>query len=581
MKSRTYSLARNGLLALSMSVVMQTGCGNEDPAADTTAGACAQALAENDFARALHIGGKLARQSSDARFCKALAHLGQLAEAVDAAVGTPVGTGTPQSAFQPTAKWKPLLADFVDPVQQAIRGFDAEAYALAGMKDSTFRLERFPLPLDLQALLALVYGNHAAVEGDASIDLGGTWSTAEIQLLAAVLNGVQGLLDYALAHELDGDLFAPRIIYSLDPKTSEAIATYLARNPSMFQKASDADDAARLTGNVTHKGLLSTTLAVLSHLVGRDLSLAGVAPANEGLLARIEASAARPAEDSVIAWTVDQDGYPVKASIRTLALLNEQARITIGGRRWILPTVFDLDLGAAGWNALTAFGTALRDNIERSNPARVAVKPLLDGLRLSGRPTIGSISRLLEKEAPDMIYLNPGAFLSEPPLLKELLPQYFAYTTEASAPKRYDLAVEYETWWAHAPMTVSRLILTQTLEPGTDAGHFWYGRPASYAVTAIEASETFPADERSHPTDGLMPSPSSPRLIYLALTSPSFGKLLEMSLDGEAPTPPDVFDVNRGLNTLIGYYCLNMWKHWGAFDGANYDDDYPDCPNDK
>ncbi len=567
MKSMLNSVTRAGLGAMVATSLFLTGCGDEviiEPVNNT--GNCQELIAKKDFSKALKAGRDAAAKNAadaDAHYCIALANVGTLISSVNGIVGVVSSLGAPQNGMQPSAQdLKGLVGSFLEPIQASMREFDREAFILAGLDNPTYQIDSFPLPLDVEAILGLLGDEAPVIEGEAVFDVGGTWTLAEIHLLAAAFNGVQGLLDYVMAHEL--------VVSKLElPELStEGLAGFLVKNPDLLTLASSTEDQARLTGNDVHKGVKNAVLSVLSYLVGRDAELAKVAPANDGAIAAIQANAALSADDKVIAWSVNADGYPNGVKIRMIETLNKNATIkTADGEPVEIDSEYSFEIEKAVWESFVKLGEDLRDNIE-ADGASVGIKSLLEVLKATYGDdlTEGAISRLISKEIPDLVYLNPGAFFENPLVVRDMLPTYFGFVTEAEATMQYDLGIEFEMYGDGTTITVERLGVN-TVETG-DAWHFYYSDPVSYNVHDIDDTLT-PYTELD--ADGLAPSASSPLFTYISLQSPSFGGLLEVLFEGEtAPAAADSLSFNYGLNWLVDYYCLDMNKGLDAFDNANY-----------
>ncbi len=515
---------------------------------------CEELIGRKDFSKALRVGRVLVESepdNADGHYCIALANVGSLFSSVNSIVGLVSSLGAPQNGVQPSAQdLKSLVGSFFEPIQASMREFDQAAYVLAGMDKPTWQIESFPLPLDVEAMLGLLGDDAPIMEGNASLNLGGTWSLAEIHLLAAAFNGVQGLLDYLMAHEL--------VVSKLElPEFStEGLAGFLVKNPDLLTLASNPEDQARLTGNDVRKGVRNAVLSLLSYLVGRSTHLERVALANDGLLEAIRASAALGATDAVVAWSVDEDGYPTGFRIRMIDALNKQVSFTtVDGEPIEIASRYDIAADPAFWNSLLTFGEELRDNMETGGAA-VAVKPVVDAIVDVYGEEIArwGMGRLLGREFPDLVYLNPRAFFEDPWLIRDMLPNYFGYVSEPGAAIRYDLGVERETYGDGVTMAVERLgRRTETTE---DTWHFAYDDAVGYQVESID---TLGQWYESLPPDELAPSPTSPLLTYISLQSPSFGGALEVRFEGEeAAAPPDSYAFNHALNGLVGYYCLDF-----------------------
>ncbi len=511
-------------------------------------------------------------ENAGAHYCAALAHFGVIVDTISAIISAAANLNHAPE-YRASIDGKQFLLPFVEDIEAGIAGIDRHAYALIGMSDHpTLFVESFPLPLnlgDLAKLLAKIENVPIEVQGEAEIDLAGAWDVSHIQLLAGLGNLVQTGIDYLFAHDLNLD--NPEALFF---ETSAQIAYALHANPRFGKPAGtrDHESRERMTGGESYKGVRLGALSALSYLVGRETHLERVAPANDGLRMAIRVNAGR--SDGILIWTDrDHDGIPERITIPALEQLNRTLTVTVEGKPYPIPSEFENPFSADFWMALEAFAIDLRENIETGSPGSVGLKRLADAalveldenaaMRTAAARCWPAAVTWAGREFPDLVYLNPRAFLEDPPYLRNLIPWYFSYTTDGTQ-IGWELALEIEGFAGGMTVTNRKAGLELRAEPGADFEHFDYA-PGADGIPAY-AFEDFETEPAPIPADTLRPTAEVPELFYLALQDPSFGGLLRLktaSLEtfpetgaltsSPVPLEPDNAVFNATLNALRLY----------------------------
>lgn len=450
---------------------------------------------------------------------------------------------------------KPIAASILSDIETQIRYIDLYSYKLAKMENPQFHIDDFPLNIDPRELLKATGVDQIKVTGALSMNLRGTWDMSELIALAAALNGVQGVLDYVLAHSL--------IVDNADIafETTGDVAGFIATNPQLF--SGDPKDEGRLKGDDLHKGLEHDVLAALSYLVGRDADLEGVAPKNAGLIEAIKLSAAEADPDAVLQWKdKNGDGIPEQVGIPALDELRDQIHDQ-DGKPVLTTSTFDNFLAEDTWHALIAFGKTMRDNVENGGGDPIPVASVLGRIAGDLKKDYAS-TRLLQKKVPDVVALDPGAFFKAPKYINEMFPYFYQYALAATAGTYYDLAVDTENYDG-ADNYLNKMDLRYGLN-AQDFGHFAYPDNDEFSAAFTIASYTFSAFDAKPVAigvDGVKPTEKTPRLWYVALLDPSFGGILlgDPAFKGDATGGNygalDNLKAWKLFNKLLKYYCLD------------------------
>lgn len=492
----------------------------------------------------------------EAKYCVVAVNLGSMAETVSDILRLAATQLAPGPVYRPQrVQVKPLVASLLEDIEAGIREIDAYAFKLASMDNPKFHIAEFPLDFDPAELLKAASVDEIKVAGPLTMNLRGTWDMSEVLLLAGALNGVQGVIDYLMAHEL--------VIESTDISfdTTGGVAAFLATNTQLL--SGDPQDLARLAGDDAQKGLRNDVVAALSYLVGREADLAGVAPANAGLRAAIKQSALDADPEAVLRWTdADADGIPEKVGVPALEELRREV-VDAEGKPVLASSTLDNELSVETWSALIALGEALRDNVEAGGGTPVSLKPALAAIVADMKAEHAS-TRVLQKNVPDAVAVNPGAFFKSPKYIGELLPYYFSYVTAGSTATRHELALESENFDG-ADNYVEKMGARYGIN-GSDFGHFSFVDGDVYSAAFTVASYTFAAFEAA-PTpiaaDGVKPTAKTPKLVYLALPDPGFGGLLwgdaDFAADASGGNYAELTNQSlwKGVNKLLKYYCLD------------------------
>ena len=523
---------------------------------------------------------------SDGYYCLVAANMGSILRTVSGLLDLAASQMSATTSMSST-DIKGIALVFLEEIQDSIAEIDSASHALAGMDSPTFTIDRFPLSMDPGSLVELFGLDEGDLPGEVDldselyVDLRCTWDLSHVHLLASTLNGVQALLNYALGHKLELDISSATSMEF----TSEGIARFLLHNPRFLN--ADLRDIGRWTGDNMYKGLDGDLIAMLSYLFGRDTDLEGIAPATDGLLAAIRASAASDVKDPVIRWEVDGNGNPSLASIPALAPLGIQSE-------------YPFRLPAELVDAAVELGTDILANIEHQSAA-VELKPFLDALQtyaannkhrmesLFDNPS--AVSRLTDNgvAVPNLISLNPGVFLADPIALRAMFPYYFAYATEEPEGEdpidynRAGMAIEYESWLEYqsaGEVTAAVSWITGAGDAVTDPvgliswDHFEFDAEnyASVVTFQIPGVSDAKALDLFLPADDVAASEWAPHLVYILFQDPTFGGLLEvnpaaLNLTSDAT---ENYGFNESLNALLDHFCINTGLGWRAFDNDNY-----------
>lgn len=573
--SRMFSnrLLKTGVSALLTGTLFLTACSSDS--GSTTKALSAQGLvdqakqdiAAKDYAAALQ--KCLAAEEKDpelaeAQYCVLLANVGALVQSVSAIIGLVASQLSPAEYQANAFNVKSIVSSILSDIEGQMRYIDAYSYKLAKYDDPTITLEDFPLGLDPKDLLDLI-GDSVQVNGELALNMKGTWDKSEVMVAGTLVNGVQGILDYLLAHKL--------VLASTDINfdSTEGIAEFLFNNPDLL--VADPADKARIDGDGDkHKGVKNDVLAALSFAVGRGSDLEQVAPKNGGLVEAIKASAAAKRADAVVVWVdKDKDGIPEEVGLPALNDIKDNIKDK-DGKPFIEKDTFENPLAKATWDEIIKLGEAVRDNVEADGGSAIALKPVLQAI-VDDVKDAESTTRLLFRPVPDLVAINPGAALKAPKYVADLVPYYFHFTTEGTT-QRSDIAIEKETldgtdWFNEKAGEQAYR------GPTPDFEHFNYVANDDFGngvtVTAYDFGDfTKPSKIMA---DGVTADTKSPILYYIALQDASLGGLLEGDpAAGGDFAALDNATFNEGLSKLVKYYCIDLSKDLlDSFDDDMYD----------
>ena len=545
-----------------------------------------QDIAQKDYAAAVSKCLKAEEMDDsfdEAKYCVLAAQVGALVQSLSASICLVACRLNAPLAYAPQAfNVKSIISSILSDIEGQMHDIDLYSYKLAKMDNPHFHIDDFPISLDPKDLLVLVNSSQITVKGELTLNLKGTWDKSEAQGLGSAINAVQGVLDYLLAHKL--------ILDSTDISftTTGSVAAFLANNPNLL--VADPADADRIKGDAQkHKGLKNDVLAALSLLVGRDNTVELVAPANGGLKDAIKNSANESGTytDQVVKWIdKDHDGIPEQVGVPAINALRSSI-LDADGKPLITKDTFVNPLEKETWKALIRFGVAVRDQLEKGGAAvglKAPLQAIVDDLRTSTDTRVTDV-RLLGADVPDLLAINPHAFLKSPKYISELLPYYYAYNTTADTAKRvFDLAMEEERW--DDSKAGSHLVVAGFASSATaaDWSHFEYPASGTFYVTPVTtmanfAFEDFFTTPGTIVADAVKANRQTPRLYYIALQDPSMGGLLEgdPNFNG-AYGPIDSAKFNKGLNKLLKHFCLDFnvtsgqagSSFWDAFDDSVY-----------
>lgn len=511
----------------------------------------------------------------EAKYCIVAANVGAMAKAVSDILGLVVANLSP-AEYRSQLALKGIVASILDDVEAQIRYIDAYSYKLTKMENPKFHIDDFPLNFDPAELLKATGIDEIKVTDELSLNLKGTWDMSEIIALAALLNGVQGLLDYVMAHKL--------VVDNTDIafETTGDVAAFIATNPNML--TGDPADKARLSGDDNRKGFKNDILAALSYLVGRDDDLENVAPKNAGLIAAIKQSALDADPDAVLKW-VDKngDGIPEQIGVPSLEELRDKI-VDADGKPVLEDSNFQNFLSEDTWKALIAFGKTMRDNIEAGGGKPAPVARVLE-LIVGDLKTDFASTRLLQKKVPDVVALDPGKFFKSPKYINELFPYFYEFSLASTAGTLYDLAIDTENYVSDNNNYLNKMGVRYK-DNAADFAHFSYPDNDAYSTAFTVTSYTFPAFSAEPvpiAADGIMPTAKTPRLWYFALLDPTFGGVLlgDAEFKGDASggnyVAMDNLKIWKGLNKLLKYYCIDTT----SFDLDMFNDDAAIYVNNK
>jgi hypothetical protein len=562
-------IMKAGVGSVVASVLFLGACGSDDNAVTkvTATQLVAQAkkdIANKDYAAALAKCLKAEEKDDtydEAKYCVLASEMGALMQSVSAIIGL-IASQVNAPAYQPQAfNVKSIVSSILSDIETQMQYIDRYSYKLAAMDNPHFQIDDFPLSLDPKDLIDLIGSSDVVVKGDLALNMKGTWDKSEVMVLGATINGVQGVLDYLLAHKL--------VLASTDISfdSTSGVAEFLHNNPDLLAK--DATDESRLKGDGDkHKGLKNDVLAALSFLVGRASDLELVAPKNDGLVAAIKQSAAEAKSGAykaqVVKW-VDADGDGIPEAIGLPAINDlKNSIVDKDGKPYIEKDTIDNPLKKASWDAILAFGKALRDNVEKGG-APVALKAPLQAI-VDDLVVDHADTRILKKPVPDMLAINPGAFFAAPKYVKEMLPYYFQYnTTKDTAKTIWELALEEEQFDVSTAISKFYVAGVTGTALQADWAHFAYPAAATLFVTPVTVMTgftfgDFAAAPAAIAADGVTATAKTPHLYYIALQDPAIGGLLEAdtAFGGAYAKVADNKVFNTGLNKLLKYYCLDF-----------------------
>jgi hypothetical protein len=501
----------------------------------------------------------------EAKYCVLAANLGQLVQATSKIVSLVAANLSPGD-YQTQLEVKKLIGSLLGEIEGYMASIDLYAYKLAEMDDPKFRIESFPLDLDIGDLLGLIGNTDIQISSQLELNMRGTWDKSQVVLLGAAFNAAQAALDYLLSHKLVVD------DTNISFETTGDVAAFLVNNPELLTADGDAVSLGRLNGDAIRKGLKNDVLAAVSFLVGRDAPFERVSPAHDGLKEAIKQSAAAADPDAVIRWVdANGDGIPEEFGVPAIAQLSDQIQDK-DGKPLIKDDTFANPLKEDTWAEILAFGTAVRDNIEGNGGTPVS---LTNFLRLIVRDLEADASRtrLVLKEVPDVIAVNPAAFLKAPKSIQEMAPYYYQYEyrhTVAGATKTaYDFVIETELYGGASTNYVQKAGSPYVYSgAAADFTHFYF--PASgvdeyaegFTVTAY-AFDNFASRPSELPVDKVVATAKTPRLWYFALPDPTFGGMLlgDPAFKGDGTggkyVAMDNFSLNKIVNKLLKYYCID------------------------
>lgn len=490
--------------------------------------------------------------NAEAKYCVMLANVGALVQSVSAIIGLVASQLSPAEYQANAFNVKSIVSSILSDIEGQMRYIDIYAAKLAAFEDPTITLEDFPLGLDPKDLLDLI-GDSVQVSGDLSLNMKGTWDKSEVMVMGAAVNGVQGLLDYLLAHKL--------VLAStdIDFDSTEGVANFLFNNPDLL--IADAADKSRIAGDGDkRKGLKNDVLAALSFAVGRDSDLDKVAPKNGGLVAAIKQSAAAARPDAVVVWVdKDKDGIPEEVGIPAINDIKDNIKDS-DGKPLIEGDTFENPISKATWDVIIALGKDVRDNVEADGGDAIALQPVLQAIadEALAEDAVSTV-RLLHRPVPNLLGLNPGSFFKAPKYIAELVPYYFQYTT-GTTDLRADIAIEIETYVSATTWFNEKVGYEAYKGAVSDFTHFDYGTPDDLVGLTVDS---YDFGDFTVPTaiaeDGVKADVKSPILFQIALQDAGLGGLLQgaPAADG-AFGALDNAKLNKGLAQLIKYYCLDF-----------------------
>lgn len=585
------SISMRRVSALFLTILI-TGCGSgceDNPPPPPDRGSRAESLvneakskiAAKDYAGAIDLclrAEEIDDTYDEAKYCIVAANVGAMAKAVGDVLGLVATQLSPAEYQMQRIAVKPIAASIVGDIEEQIRYIDQYSYKLAQMENPKFHIDDFPIGIDPTELLKATGVDEIKVTGELSMNLRGTWDMSEIIALAAALNGVQGVIDYLLAHELVLD----NTDIAFD--TTGDVAAFIATNPQML--TGDPKDKGRLTGDDLHKGLKNDVLSALSYLVGRDADLEGVAPKNAGLVEAIKVSAAEADPNAVLQWKdKNGDGIPEQVGIPSLEEFRDKI-LDADGNPVLEKSTFQNFLSEDTWNELIAFGKNMRDNIEKGGGDPAPLARVLE-LIVGDLKTDYASTRLLQKKVPDVVALDPGTFFKAPKYINEMFPYFYEYAMQTTpGTKYYDLAIDTENFVAVDDNYLNKMGMRYKAN-AADFGHFDYPNNDVYSALVTVSSYTFPAIFAAIPTpiaaDGIKPTAKTPRLWYFALQDPTFGGIVlgdpEFKADASGGNfvSMDNLKVWKGVNKLLKYYCIDTT----SFDLDMFNDDAAIYVNNK
>lgn len=563
--SRMFSnrLLKAGVSVMLTGTLFISACSGEDDGGGTVISAqglvdkAKQDIAAKDYAAALQKCLQAEEKDdtlAEAKYCVMLANVGALVQSVSAIIGLIASQLSPAEYQANAFNVKSIVSSILSDIEGQMRYIDIYSAKLAAFEDPTITLDDFPLGLDPKDLLDLI-GDSVQVSGDLSLNMKGTWDKSEVMVMGTAVNGVQGLLDYLLAHKL--------VLASTDINfdSTEGVADFLFNNPDLL--VADSADKSRIDGDGDkHKGLKNDVLAALSFAVGRDSDLDKVAPKNGGLVAAIKQSAAAARPDAVVVWVdKDKDGIPEEVGLPAINDIKDNIK-DADGEPLIEGDTFENPLAKETWDVIIQLGKDVRDNVEADGGDAIALQPLLQAI-VDDVKDAESTTRILFRPVPNLLGINPGAFFKSPKYVAELLPYYFHFTTDAAgATAHSDIALEIETF----DTVVGNEWFNERVGYEGDRGmiddftHFDYG--ANDQVTPSVKVLSYDFGDLTAPAavapDGVTADTKSPVLFQIALQDPSLGGLLQgaPAADG-AFGAMDNAKFNKGLAQLIKYYCLD------------------------
>lgn len=491
---------------------------------------------------------------AEAKYCVMLANVGALVQSVSAIIGLVASQLSPAEYQANAFNVKSIVSSILSDIEGQMRYIDIYAAKLAAFEDPTITLEDFPLGLDPKDLLDLI-GDSVQVSGDLSLNMKGTWDKSEVMVMGTAVNGVQGLLDYLLAHKL--------VLASTDINfdSTEGVANFLFNNPDLL--IADSADKSRIDGDGDkRKGVKNDVLAALSFAVGRDSDLDKVAPKNGGLVEAIKQSAAAARADAVVVWVdKDKDGIPEEVGLPAINDIKDNIK-DADGKPLIEGDTFENPLSKETWDVIIALGKDVRDNVEADGGDAIALQPVLQAIadEALAEDAVSTV-RLLHRPVPNLLGINPGAFFKSPKYIAELVPYYFQYTTNATTDLRADIAIEIETYVSATTWFNEKAGVEAYKGPVSDFTHFDY--VANDVLSGDVTVAAYDFGDFTVPTkineDGVKADVKSPILFQIALQDAGLGGLLQgaPAADG-AFGELDNAKLNKGLAQLIKYYCLDF-----------------------
>ena len=497
--------------------------------------------------------------SADGHFCSVVGQVGLLVGHVSELMNMAYMDLSPASVM-PMSDPKPLVVGLLDSLERTMMSLDQDLHALASLEEPTFYVPSAPMALKVGSLGNSFY--HPSHE--LTFNLGGTWDKTQILLLGAGVNGVQAILDYALAHSL-------KTAGKLESQGPSLYAEAFVRSPSLLLFDTDSESQARLTGNEQRKGLANDVIAMLSYLYGREDEIEDVAPANTGLREAIRLSAASEVTEPVMGWT-DRNGDGHPEGVRIEFLSDMIAQVT-GVSIPLFVNVFSPDT----MDRFYALLGDLMENIEGQGDP-VGVAELLESARQDiwgFLPAIGPAVR----PVPDLVYLSPGDFLADPLPVRRMMPYFFSNLVHGYVD--YVLLYEtkrYDDWYDETSVEYYRFAWGTWRAQRYDDFRIFPEENLEHA----QSDEFVPMPTLELADDGLRPDAVSPILPYLAYQSPSFGGLLWLNPlafdDGFQVAPASQASLNTSVARAIQYYCVNLSPFYSsAYYTYTLDTFFGDC----